>query len=47
MVEINIEMFSMIGLGFYLILLSLVLGLIFSKTNDSKILINVKKKVLE
>lgn len=47
MVEINIEMFSMIGLGFYLILLSLVLGLIFSKTNDSKILINVEKKVLE
>ena len=47
MVEINIEMFSMIGLGFYLILLSLVLGLIFTKTNDSKILINVEKKVRE
>ncbi len=38
MVEINIEMFSMIGSGTYLIILSLVLGIKYSKSDDSKIL---------
>ncbi len=47
MVEIKIEMFSMIGIGFYLILLSLVLGIVFSKSDDSKIFFCDKKNIQE
>ena len=47
MVEIKIEMFSMIGIGFYLILLSLVLGIVFSKSDDSKIIFDDKKNIQE
>ena len=47
MVEIKIEMFSMIGIGFYLILLSLVLGTIFSKSDDSKIILYDEKNIPE
>ena len=47
MVEIKIEMFSMIGIGFYLILLSLVLGIVFSKSDDSKIIFCDKKNIQE
>ena len=45
MVEIKIEMFSMIGIGFYLILLSLVLGILFSKSDDSKIIFCDEKNI--
>jgi hypothetical protein len=45
MVEIKIEMFSMIGIGFYLILLSLVLGIVFSKSDDSKIIFYDEKNI--
>jgi len=38
MVDINIEMFSMIGSGTYLIILSLVIGIKYSKSDDTKIL---------
>ena len=38
MVEINIEMFSMIGSGTYLIIFSLVIGIKYSKSDDTKIL---------
>ena len=38
MVDINIEMFSMIGSGTYLIIFSLVIGIKYSKSDDSKIL---------
>ncbi len=45
MVEIKIEMFSMIGIGFYLILLSLVLGIVFSKSDDSEIIFCDEKNI--
>ena len=38
MVDINIEMFSMIGSGTYLIIFSLVIGIKYSKSDDTKIL---------
>lgn len=38
MVDINIEMFSMIGSGTYLIIFSLVIGIKYSKSEDTKIL---------
>lgn len=38
MVDINIEMFSMIGSGTYLIIFSLVVGIKYSKSDDTKIL---------
>ena len=36
MVDINIEMFSMIGSGTYLIIFSLVIGIKYSKSDDTK-----------
>jgi len=38
MVDINIEMFSMIGSGTYLIIFSLVIGIKYPKSDDTKIL---------
>ena len=38
MVDINIEMFSMIGSGTYLIIFSLVIGIKYSKSDDTKII---------
>ncbi len=38
MVDINIEMFSMVGSGTYLIIFSLVIGIKYSKSDDTKIL---------
>ena len=38
MVDINIEMFSLIGSGTYLIIFSLVIGIKYSKSDDTKIL---------